>query len=251
MDKSGTVIAKGVKEQIPVENNIIRMKDKPFGAWLSKEDFAGNEVLGATCRLEKVLPDGTAVLVERWISSDAPHRLEKELAAGVTYRYWEEAAPEGYGYSEAIEFSVTRDGSITNAHYINEHGKPVLHDKDGYPTGIIAEPDGSYSKGGRPIIIDGEGNAVDSSGEVHALGVRLEIPIAGNRIRMKDAPTRIRILKTDDAGNPLAGAVFQIRRPDNTPVVAQADTNIPSTEHEGVILAGEELTFYQQALWKG
>lgn len=251
LDKSGTVIAKGVKEQIPVENNIIRMKDKPFGAWLSKEDFAGNEVLGATCRLEKVMPDGTAVLVERWISSDAPHRLEKELAAGVTYRYWEEAAPEGYGYSEAIEFSVTRDGSITNAHYINEHEKPVLHDKDGYPTGIIAEPDGSYSKGGRPIIIDGEGNAVDSSGEVHALGVRLEIPIAGNRIRMKDAPTRIRILKTDDAGNPLAGAVFQIRRPDNTPVVAQADTNIPSTEHEGVILAGEELTFLSTGTLEG
>lgn len=251
LDEQGTIIAEGVKEQIPVADNVIRMKDRPFDAWLIKEDFAGNEVSGATCRLEKLQPDGTAALIDRWISDGVPHHLERKLAAGSAYRYWEEAAPDGYSYSEAIEFSVTKGGSISNAHYINGNGKPVLHDREGYPTGIIAEPDGSYSKNDRPITIDEAGNAVDSSGEVHALGVQLEIPVAGNRIQMKDAPTRIRILKTDEAGSPLAGAMFQIRRPDNTPVLALTDTNIPSTRHEGVILAGEELTFLSSGTLEG
>ena len=56
------------------------------------------------------------------------------MDTNTTYRYREESAPEGYGYSEMIEFTLNPDGMVTGAHYINEKGEPILFDKDGFPT---------------------------------------------------------------------------------------------------------------------
>lgn len=249
--EQGEIIAEGVGMEIPIEKNQISMKDKPFEVTVTKEDFAGKEIPGAACELKKVNPDGTAVSVDKWISKETPHVLERGLKADSTYRYHEELAPEGYGYSEDIEFTVNRDGVVVSAHYVSKDGEPVLYDRDGYPTGIILHPDGTYTDHGHTITIDGNGNAIDENGEVHGEGVQYEIPVVGNRIAMKDAPTRLCLVKTDLEGVPVAGANFQILQENGTAVKAASDTLIPSAIHEGMIKQGEELIFLSDGTAEG
>ena len=243
VDAAGNIVAENVQTEIEVRDNIIQMKDQAFSITLRKEDFAGKEVPGATCELEKVHEDGSVSKIDKWVSGDQSHILNKELTADTTYRYKEELAPKGFGYSEVIEFTINRDGIVTDAHYINEKGEPILFDKDGFPTTIIAHKDGTYTNDGHVIIIDEKGNAVDENGEVHAEDVGLNIPVENNTIVMKDAPTQMKLLKQDEDGNPIAGAKFQILNADETEVTAFTDTEIPSTEHDGFIKKGEKLIF--------
>ena len=249
--EDGSVIAEGVKSEIEVINNIIQMKDKPFKVTFIKEDFAGEEVPGATCELIKVNPDGTTEEIDEWVSGDEPHVMEDELEADTTYRYHEEFAPEGYGYSEDIEFTINKDGIITEAHYINEDGEDILYDKDGFPTTIVVHKDGTYTDGDHTITIDENGNAVDENGEIHAEGVQYEIPVEDNVIKMKDAPTQVNLVKVDMNGNPLSNATFAILTKEGVPVRAIKDTLIPSTEHDGNILAGEEIIFLSDGTLTG
>ncbi|MSS36527.1 MSCRAMM family protein [Clostridium porci] len=209
----------------------------------TKEDFAGKEVFGATCELLKVNPDGTTESLGRWVSTDVPKSFDGQWEIETTYRYHEELAPEGYGYSEDIEFTIGADGTITEAHYISDAGETILYDKDGYPTTIVAHPDGTYTNDGKKITIDENGNAVDENGEIHAEGVMKELVIEDNTFRMKDAPTDAFIQKTDLNGKVLSGGKFQILTADGKEVRAVRDTNIPSTEHTGNIAAGERIMF--------
>ena len=209
----------------------------------TKEDFAGNEVIGATCELSKVNPDGSTESMGVWVSNGTPKSFDGQWEIETTYRYHEELAPEGYGYSEDIEFTIGADGMITEAHYINADGETILFDKSGYPTTIIAHPDGTYTDGDKKIIIDENGNAVDENGEIHAEGVKKELEIIDNVFRMKDAPTDVFIQKTDINGKALSGGKFQILTKDEKDVLAVRDTKIPSMEHAGNIAEGEKLIF--------
>lgn len=247
----GEIVAEGVGMEIPIEKNQICMKDKSFAVTFTKEDFAGKEIPGAACELKKVYPDGSVLSVDRWVSKEKPHILEHGLKADTTYRYHEELAPEGYGYCEDIEFTVNKDGEVVNAHYVNQDGEAVLYDQEGYPTNIIAHPDGTYSDGGHTIIIDEKGNGVDEKGEIHGEGVQYDIPVTDNRIVMKDAPTGLCLLKTDMAGTSVAGASFQILNENGTAVKAVSDTRIPSAVHEGMIKKGEELIFLSDGTREG
>lgn len=251
VDGAGNVVARNVQSEIDVRDNVIQMKDQAFSINLRKEDFAGKEVLGATCELERVNPDGSTSKIDKWISGDKPHIMEKELTADTTYRYIEELAPEGFGYSEVIEFTINKDGIVTEAHYINEKGQPILFDEEGVPTTIVAHEDGTYTNDGHVITIDERGNAVDENGEIHAEGVELNIPVENNTIVMKDAPTQMRLLKQNENGAAISGAKFQILNEDKTEAVAFTDTRIPSTEHEGYIKQGEKLIFYSNSSGSG
>ncbi len=247
----GEVVAEGVGLEIHIKDNRICMKDKPFAVTFMKEDFAGKEIPGASCELKKVNPDGTVVSVDKWVSKAEPHILEHGLKADTTYRYHEELAPEGYGYSENIEFTINEDGVVVRAHYINEDGETILYDKDGYPTNIILHSNGTYSHGDHVLVIDEEGNAVDENGEVYGEGVQHELPVMDNRIVMKDAPTQLRLIKTDLEGRPVAGAGFQILQGNGNAVKAVSDTRIPSAIHEGMIKKGEHLIFFSDGTEEG
>ena len=63
--------------------------------------------------------------------------MTSALTAGQTYLYHEDAAPSGYAKSADIEFTVSADGSVTNAHYVDENGNTILYDENGLTTGII------------------------------------------------------------------------------------------------------------------
>ena len=248
---SGEIIAKGVKINIIVVDNVIRMKDKPFQASFSKTDFAGNEMPGATCSLDKVNSDGTVATIDTWVSDNSEHVLGEELNSDTTYRYREEMAPDGYGYSETVEFTIDKDGIVTDAHYINEDNVPILFDKDGYPTDIVVHQNGTYTADGHTIVIDENGNAIDENGVIHAEGVQYEIPVTDNAIQMKDAPTQMNLIKLTEDGNPISGAKFQILSREGVPITAARDTSIASTEHSGNIREGESLIFLSNNTFVG
>jgi len=221
------------------------MTDKklPTKVTFTKEDFAGNEISGAECELKRVEPNGTTTVIDQWTSNGTSHVMEDKLTGDTTYRYHEESAPDGFGFSEDIEFTVDKDGKVINAHYVDRDGNKVLYDKDGYPTTIKVLPDGSYADGETKITIDGNGNAVDGKGNIHAEGVKLDIAITDNVIRMKDAPTEMIFIKKSTSGSVLTGGQFVICDKNGTPMRALTDTAIDSVDHDGTIKQGEVLKF--------
>lgn len=232
----------GIQIPVPVIDNVIRMKDQPLEVSFVKEDFNGNTIAGVHCKLEIIQEDGSTKLIDQWISSHEPHR-NKQLSADEKYRYVEESAAEGYGYSATIEFTINRNGTVNQAYYINQAGAPVLFDADGYVTEIVKKVDGTYVLRDQPIIIDENGNAYKENGDLVAEGVQLYLTTEKNLVRMKDAPTQMRLVKVDTDGTPLKDAKFQILHSDGSQVLAIKDTQILSTEHLGYIKEGEKLIF--------
>jgi len=243
-DKAGKTIVEGAAVELPVENNVIVMKDDAVKASFEKTDFTGRKIAGAVCTLSERKADGTEEQIDRWVSAEeGSHTVEKALKAGTTYLYHEELAATGYGYSHDIEFTVDMAGKITDAYYLDPDGNRVLYDRAGFPTSIIAMDDGTYRDGAVTVEINEDGDAVDADGHVHAKGAKLAIPVSGNVVTMKDEPVRTLFTKYDDNGNALEGGSYSICGMDGVPVKAPGDTTIPSLEHDGMIREGEDLTF--------
>ena len=247
-DKNGSLIAEGVSEDIEVTNNVIKMKDEPFHVTFTKEDFAGKEIPGALCVLSKVNTDGTLTELDRWTSEeDKEHVMSGELSVETTYRYHEEKAPDGYGYSEDIEFTVDRNGHVTSAYYVDKDGNKLLYDKDGFQTDIIVKPDGSYEKDGKPVTVNGDGNAVDENGTVIAAGVKFDIEIVDNVVRMKDAPTDATFRKVDSiTGAVLKGAVLQVIDKNNKVVEEWTTDGTGTFRALAKLIAGETYTLHEK-----
>ena len=219
----------------------VTMQNEPTVVTFAKTDFAGVEIPGADVALYKVI-GSNAELVDAWTSTDTPHVMTGVLETGATYRYKEELAPEGYGYSEVIEFTLNDDGEVVDAHYVNANNEPILYDEDGFPTDIVVLPGGAgYEKDGLAITIDANGDAVDAQGNIHAKGVEYQIPVINNVVQMKDAPTDIRIVKTDLFGNEISGGRYQILHTDESAVLAVKDS--PEINGTKLFTRGEALVF--------
>ena len=99
-----TVEADGsVKEPVVMLN----YPEQPKTIYISKQDITtGEELPGAYLEVK----DSNGVVVEAWVSGDAPHKIEG-LEPGV-YTLTETIAPEGYELStEVITFTVKEDGT--------------------------------------------------------------------------------------------------------------------------------------------
>lgn len=92
----------------------ITLRDTPLNVRISKQSINGtDEVPGARLTVTK---KGSTTPIDSWTSTTEPHKIPiSVLEAGQTYVLTETLAPNGYGYSEAIEFTVNLDGSITTA----------------------------------------------------------------------------------------------------------------------------------------
>ena len=197
----------GYKVEIEVVNNVIRMKDAPTDVAFTKEDFAGNEVPGAEVSLKKYDKEtDTWKTVDKWTSEKTEegtgkanaHEIKGTLSSGETYRYHEEAAPDGYFYSEDIEFTIDKKGRVTDAHYVDKDGNTIAYDKNGYPLETVTVK--TDENGHRTFYYDGEkvdeANGTLSKGGVTIIeGIRVDIEIDGNVVRMKDAPIKVKLTK--------------------------------------------------------
>lgn len=108
-----------------VADKTVTMQDKPFTVDVNKLKVGGTEeVAGATIKIfnaadttavdanGKVLDESKAL--DGWQSAEGQkHNFGSVLQAGGTYWLVETGAPKGYGYSESIKFSVSKDGFVT------------------------------------------------------------------------------------------------------------------------------------------
>lgn len=247
-DANGNVLIENPKEDIEIENNLIRMKDVPFTVSFTKEDFAGKELPGALCSLFRVNADGSVTQIDSWISEEGKdHVMGGTLGVEKTYRFHEEKSPDGYGYSSDIEFTIDREGKVEKAYYVNENGEHLLYDQDGFQTNIIAKPDGSYEQNEKTVYMDEHGDILDQAGTVLAKGTKSDIVINDNKIVMKDAPTDVQFKKTDSTtGESLAGAVLQVID-SNENIVAEWTTDVSGQfQLSGKLIAGETYTLHEK-----
>ena len=85
------------------------MEDKPTHVEVSKKNITNDEELPGA-HIQIIDKEGN--VVEEWTSTDKPHVIIGKLVAGEEYTMHEEGAPDGYGYSIDIKFTVSKDGSV-------------------------------------------------------------------------------------------------------------------------------------------
>lgn len=108
-EKSGYVTAEAIEFEIEDTGEIqkIEMEDDITKVEISKQDITnGKELPGATL----VIKDSKGNEVERWISTNKPHYIER-LPIG-DYTLTEITAPNGYAVAEDVKFSVKDTAEI-------------------------------------------------------------------------------------------------------------------------------------------
>ena len=80
--------------------------DRHVQVTITKEDLGGEEVPGASLQVT----DEQGKVLEQWVSGKEPYRITAVLEPGKRYILHEELAPDGYGYSMDIAFTVSEEG---------------------------------------------------------------------------------------------------------------------------------------------
>ena len=90
-----------------LDDATVIMRDDIIKVQISKKDLTTKEELPGA---ELTLADVEGNEIDRWISTDTPHRMEK-LPAG-KYTLTEVTAPDGYAIAERVEFEVLPTGDV-------------------------------------------------------------------------------------------------------------------------------------------
>ena len=90
-----------------LDDATVIMRDDITKVQISKKDLTTNEELPGA---ELIITDEKGSEIDRWISTDAPHYMEK-LPAG-KYTLTEVTAPDGYAIAERVEFEVLPTGEV-------------------------------------------------------------------------------------------------------------------------------------------
>lgn len=90
-----------------LDDATVIMQDDITKVQISKKDLTTNEELPGA---ELTLTDEKGNKIDRWVSTDAPHYMER-LPAG-KYTLTEVTAPDGYAIAERVEFEVLPTGEV-------------------------------------------------------------------------------------------------------------------------------------------
>lgn len=90
-----------------LDDATVIMQDDITKVQISKKDLTTNEELPGA---ELIITDEKGSEIDRWISTDAPHYMER-LPAG-KYTLTEVTAPDGYAIAERVEFEVLPTGEV-------------------------------------------------------------------------------------------------------------------------------------------
>ena len=95
-----TVLPTGEVQQFEMRDDVIKVE-------ISKKDLTTMEELPGA---DLTITNKDGKVVERWVSTDKPHYIEK-LPAG-DYTLTEVKAPDGYAFSESVPFTVLPTGEV-------------------------------------------------------------------------------------------------------------------------------------------
>ena len=113
-----TVLPTGEVQQFEMLDDVIKVE-------ISKKDLTTMEELPGA---ELTIADKDGKEIERWVSTDKPHYIEK-LPAG-TYTLTEVKAPDGYAFAESVPFTVTPTGEVQRFEMRDDVIKVEISKKD-------------------------------------------------------------------------------------------------------------------------
>ena len=101
------------------------MRDDTIKAEFSKKDLTTMEELPGA---ELTITDKDGKEIDRWVSSDKPHYIEK-LPAG-DYTLTEVKAPDGYAFAESVPFTALPTGEVQQFEMLDDVIKVEISKKD-------------------------------------------------------------------------------------------------------------------------
>ena len=108
-----------------LDDATVIMRDDTIKAEFSKKDLTTMEELPGA---ELTITDKDGKEIDRWVSSDKPHYIEK-LPAG-DYTLTEVKAPDGYAFAESVPFTVLPTGEVQKFEMRDDVIKVVISKKD-------------------------------------------------------------------------------------------------------------------------
>ena len=108
-----------------LDDATVIMRDDTIKAEFSKKDLTTMEELPGA---ELTITDKDGKEIERWVSTDKPHYIEK-LPAG-DYTLTEVKAPDGYAFAESVPFTVLPTGEVQQFEMLDDMIKVEISKKD-------------------------------------------------------------------------------------------------------------------------
>ena len=108
-----------------LDDATVIMRDDTIKAEFSKKDFTTMEELPGA---ELTITDKDGKEIDRWVSTDKPHYIEK-LPAG-DYTLTEVKAPDGYAFAESVPFTVLPTGEVQRFEMLDDVIKVEISKKD-------------------------------------------------------------------------------------------------------------------------
>ena len=108
-----------------LDDATVIMRDDTIKVEISKKDLTTMEELPGA---ELTLTDKDGKELDRWVSSDKPHYIEK-LPAG-DYTLTEVKAPDGYAFAESVPFTVLPTGEVQRFEMLDDVIKVEISKKD-------------------------------------------------------------------------------------------------------------------------
>ncbi len=226
-----TVKVNKANEEVQLGEDIV---NHPTTVEFSKVDENGNALSGAKMSIMEL---GSTSAVDSWTTDSSSHIVTAKLAVGKKYEYWESAAPDGYIKAEPIYFTIQADGSVTDL-----DGNPITLQMVDRATQVEIS---KYNDNEEPLsgakmqILDSDKNVVEewiTDGTTHTITGKLiygktytlheaaaptgyytaedmEFTVGKDTVSigMVDDATWAGIIKTDDRGHDVIGAVLQVK----------------------------------------
>ena len=108
-----------------LDDATVIMQDDITKVQISKKDLTTKEELPGA---ELIITDEKGSEIDRWISTDAPHYMEK-LPAG-KYTLTEVTAPDGYAFAESVPFTALPTGEVQQFEMLDDVIKVEISKKD-------------------------------------------------------------------------------------------------------------------------
>ena len=108
-----------------LDDATVIMRDDTIKVEISKKDMTTMEELPGA---ELTITDKDGKEIDRWVSTDKPHCIEK-LPAG-EYTLTEVKAPDGYAFAESVPFTVLPTGEVQQFEMLDDVIKVELSKKD-------------------------------------------------------------------------------------------------------------------------
>lgn len=108
-----------------LDDATVIMRDDTIKVEISKKDLTTMEELPGA---ELTVTDKDGKEIDRWVSTDTPHYIEK-LPAG-DYTLTEVKAPDGYAFAESVPFTVLPTGEVQQFEMLDDVIKVELSKKD-------------------------------------------------------------------------------------------------------------------------